>query len=110
MTGGPRSPLDPDAARGSAGDDRRALTTTPPPLPALPTGVAYIVVPGTIVWFTAFAVLLFFTDRLQEHNAMIWLWTCLAGGLLGFVGLGIHHWQRQAARRGRRGAQRSALN
>jgi len=82
----------------------------PPPLPPIRGGIAYIVVPGTVVWFTAFVVLLFFTDFLRRHDAMIWLWTCLAGGLLGLVGLALFAWQRSAARRGRRGAQTSALD
>jgi hypothetical protein len=79
-------------------------------LPPIRGGVAYIVVPGTVAWFVAFVVLLFATDFLQRHSAMIWLWTCLAGWVLGLVGLGIHGWQRSAARRGRRGAQTSALD
>lgn len=81
----------------------------PPPLPPIRTGVAYIVVPGTAVWFIAFVVLLFAVDFLRAHDAMIWLWTCLAGWLLGLVGLGIFAWQRSAARRGRRGAQTGTL-
>jgi hypothetical protein len=81
----------------------------PPPLPPIRGGIAYIVVPGTVAWFAAFAGLLFFADSLRAHNAMIWLWTCLAGGILGLIGLGIYSWQRSAARRGRRGAQTSAL-
>ena len=82
----------------------------PPPLPPIRSGIAYIVVPGTIAWFVAFVVLLFLTDFLRAHDAMIWLWTCLAGGLLGLAGMGIFGWQRSAARRGRRGAQTSALD
>lgn len=82
----------------------------PPPLPPIRGGVAYIVVPATIAWFVAFVVLLFARDFLRAHDAMIWLWTCLTGGILGLVGLGIFGWQRSAARRGRRGAQTSALH
>lgn len=82
----------------------------PPPLPPIRSGVAHIVVPGTIVWFVAFVVLAFSTDFLRAHDAMIWLWTCLAGWILGLVGLALQAWQRSAARRGRRGAQVSALD
>lgn len=82
----------------------------PPPLPPIRSGIAYIVVPATIVWFLLFVVLLFLRPTLQAHNSMIWLWTCLAGWLLGLVGLAIYSWQRSAARRGHRGAQASALN
>jgi hypothetical protein len=94
---------------GSPSDSGRTATA-PPPLPPIRSGIAYIVVPTTAVWFLAFVVLLFFTGSLREHDAMIWLWTCLAGWLLGLTGLAIHQWQRSAARRGRRGAQSSALD
>lgn len=97
MTGSPASPADP-------------AHTGPPPLPPIHSGVARIVVPGTVVWFVAFVVLLFVTDFLRAHHAMIWLWTCLAGWILGLTGLALQAWQRSAARRGRRGAQTSALN
>ncbi|WP_111767797.1 DUF2530 domain-containing protein [Nakamurella deserti] len=95
---------------GSSPTPQASAQDGPPPLPPIRSGVAHIVVPGTVVWFTAFVVLLFFTDFLREHDAMIWLWTCLAGGLLGVAGLGIFGWQRSAARKGRRGAQTSALD
>ena len=82
----------------------------PPPLPPIRTGVTSIVVPATIAWFIGFIGLLFFVDSLRAHSAMIWLWTCLAGGVLGLVGLAVYSWQRAAARRGSRGAQTSALS
>ena len=87
----------------------RSSGVSPPPLPPVRSGVAYIVVPGTVVWLAAFVVLLFFTDSLRAADATIWLWTCLAGFLLGLLGLSIFAWQRAAARRGHRGAQTSAL-
>jgi hypothetical protein len=68
-----------------------------------------IVVPATVVWFVGFVVLLFFISSLREADAMIWLWTCLAGWVLGLMGLSVYGWQRWAARRGRRSASRSAL-
>jgi len=83
---------------------------TPPPLPTSGAGLAHIVIPATVAWFVAFVVLLFFTDRLREHNAMMWLWTCLAGGVLGIIGLSIYGWQRSAARRGTRSSQSMALD
>ena len=89
-------------------DARRPAS--PPPLPPIRGGIGYIVVPSTIAWFLAFVVLLFFIPDLRAHDAMIWLWTCLAGGILGLMGLGVYGWQRAAARQGRRGAQTSALN
>jgi hypothetical protein len=36
----------------------------------------------------------------------IWFTTCVAGAVLGGVGYGIFSWQRAAARRGSRTAQR----
>ena len=69
-----------------------------------------MVIPITALWFLAFIVLLFFTDSLRAHDAMIYLWTCLAGGLLGCTGLSIYFWQRRAARRGTRSANRMALD
>lgn len=48
-----------------------------------------IVAVGTLVWFIAFAVLLPFYGWLGRHDHRIWLWTCLAGGLLGILGWSI---------------------
>ena len=45
-----------------------------------------IVAVGTALWFVAFVVLLFFYDWLGRHGHRIWLWTCLAGWLLGIIG------------------------
>ncbi|PXY32619.1 hypothetical protein BAY60_00610 [Prauserella muralis] len=58
------------------------------------------VIIGTVLWFVAFVVLL-----LAGVDG-VWRWTTLAGGGLGFVGMGIMAWQRAASRRGTRGAQR----
>lgn len=60
---------------------------------------------GTTVWLLAVAALLvarfgFGMDR------PLWLWTAVSGAALGFVGYGIIRWQRAAARRGSRNAQR----
>jgi hypothetical protein len=90
--------LDPDPDRSA-----------PPPLPPVRANLAHIVIPTTALWFVGFVVLLFFTGPLREHDAMIWLWTCLAGWILGLMGLTIYFWQRQAARRGRRSANQMAL-
>ncbi|RIJ76710.1 DUF2530 domain-containing protein [Nakamurella silvestris] len=83
---------------------------TPPALPSAGAGLAHIVIPATAAWFVAFVVLLFFTDQLREHDAMLWLWTCLSGGVLGLIGLSIYFWQRSAARRGTRSSQSMALD
>ena len=58
------------------------------------------IVAGTALWVLALAgVLLFGRDQ------AVLLWTCLSGGLLGFIGYGVFAWQRSAARRGSRTAQ-----
>jgi len=54
---------------------------------------------GTTAWFTGAVVLLII------GGPTTWIWACLTGGLLGFIGFGMIHWQRRAAQRGHRGAQ-----
>lgn len=81
----------------------------PPALPTVKAGLAHVVVPGTALWFVGFVVLLFFIGDLRAHDAMIWLWTFLAGWVLGLIGLAIYFWQRRAARRGTRGSSSMAL-
>lgn len=84
-----------------------------PPLRELPpvrgAGLAHVLIPGTAVWCAAFVALLASIPTLRAHDGMQWLWTALAGWLLGFVGLAIYGWQRAAARRGSRGASGMAL-
>lgn len=80
------------------------------PLPPARAGLRQVVVPGTGIWFVGFVVLLFFIPQLREHDAMIWLWTFLAGWVLGLIGLTIYGWQRRSARRGHRGASSMALD
>ena len=77
----------------------------PPPLPPVTTGIWHIAIPGTIIWFVALVVLLFFIPDLQANEGMIWLWTCVAGFVLGLLGLSVYGWQRRAARLGRRSAR-----
>ncbi|MCT7352967.1 DUF2530 domain-containing protein [Streptomyces sp. 15-116A] len=45
------------------------------------------IVGGTIVWFVLFLVQLPFYGWFDEHGHTWWLWTCLAGGGLGFIGI-----------------------
>jgi hypothetical protein len=45
-----------------------------------------IVIAGTALWFVAFVVLLPWYGSLGRHHHRIWLWTCLAGWLLGIIG------------------------
>lgn len=91
--------------------DAQSTPGAPAPLPPVKgAGLAHVVVPGTAAWFVAFVVLLLMIPTLRDHGAMLWLWTALAGFLLGFVGLAVYGWQRSAARRGSRGASQSALD
>jgi hypothetical protein len=57
--------------------------------PAVVMNTRRIVAAGTAGWFMAFIVLLPFYGWLGRHDHRIWLWTCLAGWLLGLVGYAI---------------------
>ncbi|MEC3981145.1 DUF2530 domain-containing protein [Amycolatopsis sp. H20-H5] len=70
-----------------------------PELPKKLTDLTPVVIVGTSLWTVALVVLFFTTDGL-------WVQTALAGFVLGFLGLAIIGWQRAAARRGSRAAQR----
>ncbi|MEV0680971.1 DUF2530 domain-containing protein [Actinosynnema sp. NPDC050436] len=72
----------------------------PPPLPARLADPVPAIAAGTALWLLAFLVVLAF---FREHTTL--LWTCLSGGVLGFIGYGVFRWQRSAARRGSRTAQ-----
>jgi hypothetical protein len=87
-----------DAQRN--GDERRAPLRPVPPLPRSLADARPVVLVGTIGWFTAAAVLA------VAGVGGDWVPTCLTGGVLGLVGFVIMAWQRRAARRGSRGAQR----
>lgn len=71
-----------------------------PPLPRPLANPRPVVLVGTIAWFAAAAVLAI------AGVGGDWVATCLAGGGLGLVGFLIMAWQRWAADRGSRGAQR----
>jgi hypothetical protein len=57
-----------------------------------------IVAAGTAAWFVAFVVLLFFWSWLGSHGHRIWLWTCLAGWVLGLIGWSIMMRHRRMGR------------
>ena len=67
--------------------------------------VAPLVYAGTATWFVVFLVLLVLRYG-YDAGPPIWLWTSLAGWILGLVGVFIMWWQRSATRRGSRSAQR----
>lgn len=100
----------PSQPERSAPSDASADPHRLPPLPPVRgAGLAHVLVPGTALWFVVLVVLLIMIPTLRAHDAMLWLWTALAGWLLGFVGLAVYGWQRAAARRGSRGASQAAL-
>ncbi|HXV92588.1 MAG TPA: DUF2530 domain-containing protein [Pseudonocardia sp.] len=79
-----------------------------PPPPALPprlSEVRRVVAVGTGLWLLG-ALVLLGAWLLTGRPLGLWFTTCLAGALLGGIGWGIFTWQRAAARRGSRLAQR----
>jgi hypothetical protein len=46
-----------------------------------------VVLVGTVLFFAAFVVLLPFWSWLGEHGHRVWLWTALAGTVLGVAAL-----------------------
>ena len=88
-----------------AGSDTQKSLPAPPPLPARLQAVPPLIYAGTAVWFLVFAVLLVLRYG-YDVGRPIWLWTALAGWILGLIGVPIMWWQRTASRRGSRGAQR----
>jgi drug/metabolite transporter (DMT)-like permease len=60
----------------------------PQPEPLDPPMVPFAVA-GIAAWAVAGLVLLPFHGWLSRHNHTNWLWTCVAGVLLGFVGLAL---------------------
>ena len=51
------------------------------------------------------AVALLVAHVVADRPLDIWFTTCVCGLVLGGIGIGIHSWQRAAARRGSRTAQ-----
>jgi hypothetical protein len=77
----------------------------PPALPRGTSDVTLVAAVGTLAWLTGAAVL-FLAHLVGGRPLDIWFTTCLVGALLGGIGFGIFLWQRSAARRGSRSAQR----
>jgi MFS family permease len=57
-----------------------------------------IVQAGTLLWFLAFVALLPFWGWLGDHHHRVWLWTCLAGWVLGLLGLALMVRHRRVGR------------
>ncbi|HEX5542951.1 MAG TPA: DUF2530 domain-containing protein [Micromonospora sp.] len=67
--------------------------------------MAPFAIAGIAAWAVAgLTLLIFFRDWLAEHGHLNWLWICLAGFLLGFVGLAVMI-RHDAHRRRRRSAR-----
>lgn len=66
--------------------------------PPVQVNARRIVVAGTLLWFVAFVALLPFYGWLGDHGHRLWLWTCLAGWVLGLTGLAIMSRHRRAGR------------
>lgn len=77
----------------------------PPPLPPRLSRVSTVAAVGTALWLLGAAVLVV-AWMVVGRPLDIWFTTCIAGALLGAFGYGVYRWQRAAARRGSRGAQR----
>ena len=77
----------------------------PPPLPARLSRPGLIAAAGSIVW--ALVTLGLLVAWLVGARPLdLWFTTALAGTVLGGFGYGVFAWQRAAARRGSRSAQR----
>lgn len=77
----------------------------PPALPERLSRVHTVVAVGTSLWLAGALVLLAMW-LIAGRPLDIWFTTCVAGVVLGGFGYGVFTWQRAAARRGSRTAQR----
>ncbi|MCP2169269.1 DUF2530 domain-containing protein [Goodfellowiella coeruleoviolacea] len=100
---------DPRGEAAGGNQNRQHELPPPPPLPRRFTDVVPIVVVGSSIMFVVFAVLLVARLAAGVDSGEV-MWTCLAGWVLGLIGLGVVAWQRAAARRGSRGAQQGLLD
>jgi hypothetical protein len=79
-----------------------------PPQPARLTDVTFVVAAITIVWFLSWVTFLIL-HLVAGRPIDIWFTTTLVGWLLGLLGYSVFRWQRHAARRGSRSAQRGLI-
>jgi Protein of unknown function (DUF2530) len=77
----------------------------PPSVPPRFTQMITVLAVGTVIWAVA-AVVLAIASIVADRPLDIWFLTCVVGAGLGGVGYSVFAWQRAAARRGARGAQR----
>ncbi len=62
---------------------------------------------GTALWAIALVVTLVFRDTLTDDGRSWWIWTCVAGVLLGLVGLLVTTRRRRRIAAARSTSQRS---
>jgi hypothetical protein len=79
--------------------------TPPPPLPPRLLALAPLVYVMTALWLLGFVVLAV-GHYVFDVFPPIWMWTALAGFALGLIGVPVMIWQRNASRRGAKGAQK----
>lgn len=66
--------------------------------PAVRMNTGRIVAVGTTLWFIGFVALLPFYGWLGRHDHRVWLWTCLAGWVLGLIGFALTRRHRSEGR------------
>jgi Protein of unknown function (DUF2530) len=66
--------------------------------PAVEVHARRVVLIGTAMWFVAFVALAPFYVWLGQHDHRDWLWTCLAGWLLGLCGAALMNKHRDDGR------------
>ena len=76
-------------------NEPRRLIADVPPLDV--DGVRAVEV-GTLIWLVAFVGMLPFYGRLEDDGHGWWLWTCLAGGVLGMLGYALMGKHRREGR------------
>ena len=89
------------SARGRHTTTRRTSLGAVPDLvtpPPVRVDTRRILAAGTGLWFVAFVALLPFYGWLGDHGHRVWLWTCLAGWVLGLLGLTISSRHRKSGR------------
>jgi len=74
--------------------DKRVLVQPP----AVRINTQRIISIGTAIFFVGFLALLPFYGWLGRHDHRVWLWTCLAGAILGLIGYSIMRKHRGAGR------------
>jgi hypothetical protein len=91
-----------DMAGSGASSDRERAHKDAPAARTRPAAVQIsprpVILVGTAVFFVGFVVLLPFYSWLGEHHHRVWLWTCLAGWVLGLVGLTLMRKHRREGR------------